>query len=253
MKHYFLACLSTLALAPQMAAADNIADCEIVLMETIEDESGRGGAKIASYRPATEFMESIYLEDQDPLLKVDGLKIQAIMCKRLDMVPTKNDFNIVATGIPFFLSQSFESQDTDLVTVFFKEGRFQHVYTGPGLSEDTLEALEDRLAVFTEGDHNLAEKEAEKKKLAKRDADKDPVDTKEVDTKETDEETSRASLDDISEESSKEEAIEEASSEKSESEEVTADESKDTSEAFVDDSEMQSESETLLEVEEDSE
>ena len=225
MKHYFLACLSTLALAPQMAAADNIADCEIVLMETIEDESGRGGAKVASYRPATEFMESIYLEDQDPLLKVDGLKIQAIMCKRTDMVPTKKDFNIVATGIPFFLSQSFESQDTDLVTVFFKEGRFQHVYTGPGLSTGTLDALETRLAEFTEGDHDLAKKEAEKNKLAEKEADE-----------ETDED-----------------AAEQDTSEKSESEEVTAEETKDPKEAFVDDSEMQSEPETLLEVEEDSE
>ena len=56
----------TALIQSQPARADNIADCEIVLMETIEDESGQGSAKVASYRPADEFIASIYVEDLEP-------------------------------------------------------------------------------------------------------------------------------------------------------------------------------------------
>lgn len=142
-----------LALTPAMAnaaekSAPKNSECEIVLMQTIADESGRGGAQIASYRPAEDFLISVYQEDTDPIMTINEKPIQAIMCKRVDVIPTKNDFPIVATGIPFFLSQSFESQDTDLVSVYYKDGAFRHNYKGPGLSEEATTLLEKRLAMF---------------------------------------------------------------------------------------------------------
>lgn len=146
---------SLLAISPAMAfaaekSAPKNSECEIVLMQTIADESGRGGAQIASYRPAEDFLISVYQEDADPILTVNEKPIQAVMCKRVDVIPTKKDFPIVATGIPFFLSQSFESQDTDLVSVYYKDGAFRHDYKGPGLSEESEALLVKRLAMFDE-------------------------------------------------------------------------------------------------------
>jgi len=147
-------------LLPSAAIAGNIAQCEVVLLETIEDESGRGGAKVASYRPAGEFMASVYDDDIETLYKIDNLSIQAVMCQRTDIIPSDTDGKIIATGIPFFLTQSFEAQETDLVSVFFKDGKFRYSYKGPGLSEETQELLESRLVSLNEMDHDLDEKEA---------------------------------------------------------------------------------------------
>ncbi len=147
-------------LLPSAAFAGNIAQCEVVLLETIEDESGRGGAQVASYRPAGEFMASVYDDDVETLYKIDGLSIQAVMCQRADIIPSDTDAKIIATGIPFFLTQSFEAQETDLVSVFFKDGKFRYSYKGPGLSEETQELLEARLVSLNEMEHDLDEKEA---------------------------------------------------------------------------------------------
>lgn len=142
-----LAITPAIATAAEKSAPKN-SDCEIVLMDTIPDESGRGGAQIASYRPAEDFLISVYEEGAEPILMVNDRPIQAVMCKRVDVIPSKKDFPIVATGIPFFLSQSFESQDTDLVSVFYKDGAFRHDYKGPGLSEESQALLADRLVMF---------------------------------------------------------------------------------------------------------
>lgn len=149
-----------LALLPATAFADNIAKCEVVLMQTIEDESGRGGAQVASYRPAADFLTSVYQEDIETLYTIDDLPIQAVMCERVDVVPTKSDFKIMATGIPFFLSQSFESQDTDLISLFFKDGAFRYNYKGPGLSDEAQTLLDKRLDAFNDMEHDLDKKEA---------------------------------------------------------------------------------------------
>lgn len=147
-------------LLPSAAFAGNIAQCEVVLLETIEDEGGRGGAKVASYRPAGEFMASVYDDDIETLYKIDDLSIQAVMCQRADIIPSDTDAKIIATGIPFFLTQSFEAQETDLVSVFFKDGKFRYSYKGPGLSEETQALLESRLVSLNEMEHDLDEKEA---------------------------------------------------------------------------------------------
>jgi hypothetical protein len=143
--------------------ADNIANCEIVILQTVEDESGRGGAQVASYGPADDFLGSVYNDDIDIVKDIGGLPIQAVMCKRMDIVPTKNDFKILATGIPLFLSQSFDSQNSDLISLFYKEDEFHHTYSGPGLTEETAGLIDTRLVEFNSMEHGLASKEADTK------------------------------------------------------------------------------------------
>lgn len=152
------------------AQASNIADCEIVLLEFIADETGRGGANVASYRPAYDFMESVYNDEVETLYEIDGLNIQAVMCKRSDVIPIKSDFKIMATGIPFFLSQNFEIQDSDLITYYFKEGEFRYDYKGSGLDEETQARLTEQIAAFNAKDHGLHEKEALKKEAQEKEA-----------------------------------------------------------------------------------
>jgi len=42
------------------AFADNIAGCEVVLMEKIKQEDSEGVTEVASFRPAADFIASIY-------------------------------------------------------------------------------------------------------------------------------------------------------------------------------------------------
>jgi hypothetical protein len=136
-------------------------------------ETGRGGANVASYRPAYDFMASVYDDSQDTLYKIDGLNIQAVMCKRRDIIPTESDFKILATGIPYFLSQNFESQDSELITFFFKDGKFQHSYKGSGLDAESEARLTEIMAAFNAKDHGLTQKEAAKKAALKEQENKD--------------------------------------------------------------------------------
>ena len=55
----------------------------------------------------------------------------------------------MATGVPFVLSQDFDSTDTDSLTVFWKDGAFDYVYKGYPLSDEAQSLLEERLADFT--------------------------------------------------------------------------------------------------------
>lgn len=140
------------ALTAPQAFADNIADCEIVLMETIETQSdedeGSTSAQVASYRPAEDFIASIYSEDSPPISDIDGLPIRALLCSRSDVIVSETDFKILATGVPFILSQNFDSPDSDLLTYYFKDGKFQYKHKGEGLSEESLSALTERMTEF---------------------------------------------------------------------------------------------------------
>jgi len=141
------------------AFAENLSACEIVLMERIEDEKG-GGVDVASYRPASIFMASVYDDSREILTEVDGHPIRAVLCTRNDVLPQDTDYPILATGIPFVISQDFDSSDTDSLTVFYQNGAFQHVYKGYPMSAETSEILETRLEGFSEQATHLAEKEA---------------------------------------------------------------------------------------------
>ncbi len=141
------------------AFADNIAGCEIVLMEQIKQEDNEGVTEIASFRPATDFIASIYDDATEVLREIDGLSIRALMCKRRSVVPSETDFPIVATGTPFMISQNFDSTETGLTTIYFKDGEFRSSYKGPELSEAKKIEMEARIAEFNAQPHGLAEKE----------------------------------------------------------------------------------------------
>jgi len=180
MKYLAAALLLSLS-AP--AFADNIAGCEVVLMEKIEQEGIEGKAEVASFRPAEDFIASIYDDEAEVLREIDGLPIRAIMCKRQSIVPSLRDFPIVATGSPFMISQNFDSTTTGLTTVYFKEGEFKHSYKGPDLDEDTEAELIDRMEVYNLQPHDLAEKEkAMQKKKAVAEAKKVETPKTEIDS-----------------------------------------------------------------------
>jgi len=141
------------------AFADNIAGCEAVLMEKIKQEDSQGVTEIASFRPAADFIASAYDKDTEVLREIDGLPIRAIMCKRKSVVPGEGDFPIVATGIPFMISQNFDSSETGLTTIYFKDGEFRSTYKGPELSAKTEAEMKVRLKSFNAKPHDLAEKE----------------------------------------------------------------------------------------------
>lgn len=159
--------IAALLLSISMPAwADNIAGCEVVLMEKIKQEDSEGVTEVASFRPAADFIASIYGDDTEVLRKIDGLPIRAIMCKRQSVVPSLRDFPIVATGTPFMISQNFDSTESGLTTIYFKDGEFHFDYKGAELDADTQAEMKDRLEVFNLQPHDLAEKE--KAMLAKK-------------------------------------------------------------------------------------
>jgi len=144
----FAASLLALTFTAPLAAADNIANCEVILMETIEDESGNGSAQIASYRPAGDFIASVYNDDVKIINDIDGLPVRALLCSRKNVIISDTDFKLLATGVPFILSQNFDSATSDLLTYFFKNGQFQYTHKGKGLSEENLQLLAKRLENF---------------------------------------------------------------------------------------------------------
>lgn len=141
------------------AWADNIAGCEVVLMEKIKQEDNEGVTEIASFRPAADFIASAYDDEVEVLREIDGLPIRAIMCKRKSVVPGESDFPIVATGTPFMISQNFDSSETGLTTIYFKDGEFRSDYKGPKLSKKVAGEMKTRLKAFNAKPHDLAEKE----------------------------------------------------------------------------------------------
>lgn len=142
------------AFAPQ-AFADNIAACEVILMETVEEDGKETQAQMASFRPAVDFLSSVYDDKEGYMTEVDGYIIRGVMCERKDVIPTLRDFPILATGLPFSLSQNFDSAQSSLMTVYYKEDRFRHAYKGGPLPEDKIAQLLDVMEVFNLQPHDL--------------------------------------------------------------------------------------------------
>lgn len=141
---------AALSLAPATAWADNVAHCEALIMKIVPDETGTGEAQIASYRPAVHFLASLYDEEEGHLDHMSGFPIRAIMCRRNDVIPSETDYPILATGLPFILSQDFDRPDTDSLTMFWKDGAIDYVYKGYPLSAESQAILDNRLASFSE-------------------------------------------------------------------------------------------------------
>lgn len=146
-------------LAPA-AYADNIANCELLITERVEDEAANGSALISSYRPAGAFMASIYDDEEGHINEIEGHKIRAVFCERRSAIPSLNDYSILETGIPLSLSQNFDSALSDVILVQFKDGKFRSTYSGEGLSEAAQTELDDVMEAFNLLPNDLAEREA---------------------------------------------------------------------------------------------
>ncbi|MEP6343588.1 MAG: hypothetical protein ABJ275_09755 [Maricaulaceae bacterium] len=141
------------------AWADNIADCEALIAETVEDIETSGSALISSYRPAGAFLSSVYDDEDGHIEEIDGYKIRAVFCKRRSAIPTLRDFPILATGTALSLSQNFDSTLSDVTLTRFIDGEFKTTYSGPGLDPQEDVVLADVLDVFNLQQHELTSKE----------------------------------------------------------------------------------------------
>ena len=141
---------SNVAADSASTADEDYADCEILLMEVIKDKDVNGQTQVATYRAATDFIGSVFDDKIDPILDISGSPIRAVLCQRNDVIPTEKDYAPMSTGVAFILSQDFDSTDTDSLTMFWKEDKFQHVYKGHPLSEDSQAILDTRLEDFSE-------------------------------------------------------------------------------------------------------
>jgi len=127
---------------------------------------------MASFRPAAEFMSSVYDDAEGHVDNIDGHAIRGVLCQRTNVIPSLRDFPIIATGIPFSLSDNFDRPDSQLVTVYFKDDAFQHKYAGKDLSKDDKTALMDVMEVFNLQSHNLGKSEKDEKKDSDKKSDK---------------------------------------------------------------------------------
>lgn len=151
MKHPFKTLtvgLAVCALSSAAQAAD-FSECEVLLVQVIQAEDATGEAQIASYRPAENFLKSVQDDVPGHMTQIDGQNIQAILCRRNEVIPAKSDYAVMSTGIPFILSQDFDRTDTDSLTTYWKDGSLEHVYKGHPLSEEAQTTLDTRLAAFS--------------------------------------------------------------------------------------------------------
>lgn len=162
-KRAIFSLLGLVLLAPSASSGDNIAACELILLEDIKGEANEERMQVASYRPAADFIASVYDEEDGHLTQIDDLTIRGLMCVRDNVVPTLRDFPLVATGIPMSLSQNFESTTSGLMTIYFEGGTFKHKYSGPDLTETEQASLADALETFNLQPHDLVDRRADSK------------------------------------------------------------------------------------------
>ena len=161
-----LAALLPLTTVAHTAQAEDTPNCQILIMEPLEVKDAPGEAMVASYFPATEFIQSAKDEAPEHISDVNGQKIRALMCTRNDVIPTESDYDFMATGIPFVLSQDFDSSDTDSLTLYWKDGQIEHVYKGHPLSDEAQAILDTRLAEFSKSGVNAWAREMAAKAAA---------------------------------------------------------------------------------------
>ena len=149
-----LAALLPLTALAQMAQAAETADCQILITEPLEVKGAPGEAIVASYFPAKDFIASAKDDAPEHISALNGQKIRALMCTRNDVIPAESDYDFLATGIPFVLSQDFDSPDTDSLTLYWKDGQIEHVYKGHPLSDEAQGILDSRLAAFSQNGLN---------------------------------------------------------------------------------------------------
>ncbi len=144
------------------AAADNVAHCEVLIIQVIADAALDGEAQVVTYGPAVSYIESVYDNEDGHITHIADQPIRALMCNRNDVIPAKSDYALIATGIPFILSQDFDSADTDSLTMFWRDGKLDYVYKGYPLSSEAQEILDGRIASFSKRGLNAAALKAAK-------------------------------------------------------------------------------------------
>ncbi|NNE58437.1 MAG: hypothetical protein HKN36_10035 [Hellea sp.] len=139
----------------QTAMADNVADCEVFLRQPVMLDGEETGAFMDTYVPATDFIASIYDEEDGYITDIEDQPIKALFCTRQSVMPTLRDFPLVATGIPFVVSTDFDAAESKIVTIYYKEGKFHQVYKGPELSKKDQAKLDDAMNIFNLQPHGL--------------------------------------------------------------------------------------------------
>jgi hypothetical protein len=140
---------------PLTASAQAYDACEVVVVKDVVDNEG-GRMTVASYLPADRFIAEARKDARAVTLSEDGSPIRGVICVRNDLVPTTGDYALLATGVPLSLSQDFDSAGSDILTVYFADGRFQHRYTSDyPMSGEFKDTLESRLSDFSGRDHGL--------------------------------------------------------------------------------------------------
>ncbi|RZV44735.1 MAG: hypothetical protein EX271_01095 [Acidimicrobiales bacterium] len=138
---------------------DNIAACEIVVQQPVTSKTelseteAEDAPLIATFIPAEEFVYSVFDGKNGHLTEVNGHPIQALMCQRRYLVPTEFDLRLIQTRVPLYLSQDFDSSESDLMAVFYKDDEYHYQYSGKELNDDNLEILKTRMKYLnTEND-----------------------------------------------------------------------------------------------------
>ena len=135
-------CVSAPALAD-----DNIANCEIVVLQAIDPEAADELAQtdpVATFLPAGDFIFSVF-GTKPHMTEIDGQPIRAVMCTRTSVVPSEFDLKMIRTGIPLYLSSDFDSNDSALLSVSKTEDSYTYSYAGPELSAGDTDLLELRM------------------------------------------------------------------------------------------------------------
>ncbi len=149
-----LLCSGWLAASAQ-TQSDGANGCEVILLERVMDQGQPGAATLVSYRPANDFLDSVYDDQPGIAHEMDGQPIRGLLCTRPSVIPTLRDFPILATGVPLSLSQDFDRPDSALMMLYYKDGQFQHSYKGPDLSSADQAALIDIMGIFNMQPHDL--------------------------------------------------------------------------------------------------
>lgn len=145
----------------QPELAKRFSECEVLAMRFIPDETGKGGMDLTTYAPAKDYINSVYDDEEGHVTMIGGDRIRALLCERNDILPDDADYPLLATGVPFILSQDFDDTDTDSLTIFWRKTYFDYVYKGYPLSEETEALLKAKLEDYSNREHGL-NKEKEK-------------------------------------------------------------------------------------------
>lgn len=140
---------------PTPGFASGLDRCEIVVASEVIDADG-GRMTVASYRSADSFLTGVYDPAVPLSLKADGAPIKGLICVRNDLVPTEQDYAVLATGVPLSISQDFDSPDSDILTLYYGKRSFLHKYTSDyPMSPEFKAAVQERLSDFSSRDHGL--------------------------------------------------------------------------------------------------